>query len=116
MPVVNIYVKKDNEYKDLIEAVRTPVITIENYIDKIKLIIRDKNKKSYKKKCEKIELFIYDSEEYFYNKDIIIVNKLLVNKEILELVENSMFTTVYILTKYNEKSAIITIGQKTHIM
>lgn len=75
---------------------------IEEYIEKVKQYIQSKNNKNYRNKCENVELVINDAEKFFYDKDILMLNKFLKNKELLNLVKHSIFRVVYIITKYSE--------------
>lgn len=112
LPVAKIYVKnRYNQYDKVTDAVKLPIVTIEKYIDKIKKIIKTKSDKNYRNKCEKVELFINDTEEFFYDKDVITMNKFVCNKDLVDQVKNSIFSTVYILTKYNKEDVIITVGK-----
>ncbi|MFR5684284.1 MAG: hypothetical protein ACLUD1_09610 [Clostridia bacterium] len=112
LPVAKIYVKnRYNQYDKVTDAVKVPIVTIEKYIDKIKKIIKTKSDKNYRNKCEKVELFINDTEEFFYDKDVITMNKFVCNKDLVDQVKNSIFSTVYILTKYNKEDVIITVGK-----
>lgn len=112
LPVAKIYVKnRYNQYDKVTDAVKLPIVTIEKYIDKIKKIIKTKSDKNYRNKCEKVELFINDTEEFFYDKDVITMNKFVCNNDLVDQVKNSIFSTVYILTKYNKQDVIITVGK-----
>lgn len=113
LPAVKIYAKNiNNEYEEMIDAVQMPRLTVEGYIDKIKKIVETKNKKNYRDKYQKVELFIYDTEDYFYSKDKNTMYKLLNNKDLLDLVKNSIFSGVYIFTKYNREDVTIAIREK----
>ena len=39
------------------------------------------------------------------------MNKFVCNKDLVDQVKNSIFSTVYILTKYNKEDVIITVGK-----
>lgn len=115
LPTVKIYVKDERNNKRNIvleKAVKIPTVSIEEYIEKVKQSIQTKNNKNYKNRCENVELVINDAEEFFYDKDILLLNKLLKNEELLRLVKNSIFRVIYIITKYNKEDVIITIGEK----
>lgn len=115
LPTVKFYIKDNvnDTYSPVLEnAVKIPTMSIEEYIEKVKQFIQSKNNKNYKNKCENVELVINDAEEFFYYKDVLMLNKFLKNKELLNLVKNSIFRVVYIITKYNKEDVIITIGAK----
>ncbi len=115
LPIVKIYIKDNvnNTYSSVLEkAVKIPTMSIGEYIENVKKSIQKKNTKNYKNICESVELVVNDAEEFFYDKDILILNKFLKNKELLNLVKDSIFRVVYIVTKYNKEDVIITIGAK----
>lgn len=105
LPIVKIYIKDNvnNTYSSVLEkAVKIPTMSIGEYIENVKKSIQKKNTKNYKNICESVELVVNDAEEFFYDKDILILNKFLKNKELLNLVKDSIFRVVYIVTKYNK--------------
>ena len=89
------------------------VLNYEEYKDILIKVIKEKNAKSeqYNKDLKYIELFIKDCENVCDSQDEKFLINLAKDKELLDIVVNSAFRTVYIFSKHENRDILFTIGE-----